>query len=193
MDFFIHQTEVKNMAKLTGPLFSLDASGKYGGAIVFSKWKGRNYARQLVTPANPQSADQETARNAVRVAGQAQKWVNANTQINGDLTLADLAEIKAITPAGYAWNGELTKAIIGAGAVNIAASDALWAAFTTEKGDWDTAADGLTAPMLAVAQFDAGGAAGTPKTSGNVFFNYIYGLYVMGLVAVPDGTPPTYT
>jgi len=181
------------MAKLTGPLFSLDASGKYGGAIVFSKWKGRNYARQLVTPANPQSADQETARNAVRVAGQAQKWVNANTQINGDLTLTDLAEIKAVTPAGYAWNGELTKAIIGSGAVNIVASDAIWAAFTTEKAAWDTAADGLTAPMLAVAQFDAGGAVGTAKTSGNVFFNYVYGLYVMGLVAVPGATPPTYT
>jgi hypothetical protein len=37
---------------------SVDASGKFGGAMVFSKWKGRNYARQLVTPKNPRKAKQ---------------------------------------------------------------------------------------------------------------------------------------
>ena len=33
------------MAKTTGPLFSMDASGKFGGALVFGKWKGRNVVR----------------------------------------------------------------------------------------------------------------------------------------------------
>lgn len=46
------------MVKLAAPVLSLDASGKLGGAIVFSKWKGRNYARALVTPANPKSGPQ---------------------------------------------------------------------------------------------------------------------------------------
>lgn len=48
--------------KVTAPLFSLDASGSIGGAIVASKWKGRNYMRRLVTPANPQSDGQTTNR-----------------------------------------------------------------------------------------------------------------------------------
>lgn len=46
------------MVKVAGPAFSLDASGKLGGALVFSKWKGRNYIRSLVKPANPKSGGQ---------------------------------------------------------------------------------------------------------------------------------------
>lgn len=46
------------MAIVTGPLMSVDASGKFGGSMVFGKWKGRNYARKLVTPKNPKSAKQ---------------------------------------------------------------------------------------------------------------------------------------
>jgi len=48
--------------KVTAPLFSLDASGSIGGAIVASKWKGRNYMRRLVTPSNPRSGPQMSNR-----------------------------------------------------------------------------------------------------------------------------------
>lgn len=41
---------------------SFDASGKIANTIVFSKWKGRNYVRQLVTPLNPRSASQTGMR-----------------------------------------------------------------------------------------------------------------------------------
>lgn len=46
------------MVKVLGPAMSLDASGSLASTIVFSKWKGRNYIRQLVTPANPRSGGQ---------------------------------------------------------------------------------------------------------------------------------------
>ena len=52
------------MAKVDGPLLSLDASGSVGGAMTFSKWKGRNYVRQKTKPANPQTAGQTTQRTA---------------------------------------------------------------------------------------------------------------------------------
>lgn len=51
------------MAKVTGPLMSLDASGSVADTITFSKWKGRNYVRQTVTPANPKSAGQTSNRS----------------------------------------------------------------------------------------------------------------------------------
>ncbi|MDZ7721677.1 MAG: hypothetical protein U5R06_02325 [candidate division KSB1 bacterium] len=41
------------MAKVTAPLFSLDASGTIGKAFTFSKWKGRKQLR-----ANPRFAVQ---------------------------------------------------------------------------------------------------------------------------------------
>lgn len=46
------------MVKVHGPMFSLDASGTIGKAATFSKWKGRNYVRERVIPANPKSGPQ---------------------------------------------------------------------------------------------------------------------------------------
>ncbi len=127
------------------------------------------------------------------MAGQDQKWVNINVQIHPELALADKAEITAVTPNGFAWNGFLVDSVIGNGAVNMTAADVIWAALTgPEQAAWDAGADGLTAPMLAVAQTVAGGGAGTPKSSGNVFLNYEYALYVMGLVNIPTAVPPAY-
>jgi len=58
------------MARTTGPLFSLDASGSVGGAITFSKWKGRNYVRRRVIPANPESGAQVGRRSMFRFLSQ---------------------------------------------------------------------------------------------------------------------------
>jgi hypothetical protein len=56
------------MAKVTGPLFSLDASGTIANAMTFSKWKGKNYVRLRVIPANPQTAGQTSQRNTLAAA-----------------------------------------------------------------------------------------------------------------------------
>lgn len=52
------------MAKPTGPLLSLGASGTIAKTLTFSKWKGRPYIRQRVIPANPQTTEQSKTRNA---------------------------------------------------------------------------------------------------------------------------------
>lgn len=182
------------MAKVTGPLFSVDASGRYAGSLVFAKWKGRNYVRQLVIPSNPMSADQETARNSVRVTGAAQHFVAVNTQTSDELSDVDLAVLKGVTPAGYAWNGYLTQKMIGEAGANMTAADTAWGALAAaDQTAWDTAAAGLTAPIPEVQQYDADGSLGTPKSGGEVLFDYYYGLYMIGLVSEPGATPPTYT
>jgi len=53
------------MAKVTGPLFSMNASGQIGKALVFAAWKGRNYVREYFIPQNPQSATQVNVRTAM--------------------------------------------------------------------------------------------------------------------------------
>lgn len=50
------------MAVVKGPLFSIDASGTVAGAIVFSRWKGRNVVRRHAVPANPRSGGQLSIR-----------------------------------------------------------------------------------------------------------------------------------
>lgn len=58
------------MAKVTSPLLSLGGSGTIAGALTFSKWKGRPYVRQTVTPANPNTTGQQSTRNAFANGGE---------------------------------------------------------------------------------------------------------------------------
>jgi hypothetical protein len=62
------------MVKLTGPMMSIDASGTFADTLTFSKWKGRNYARQRVIPENPKSAMQLGVRAMMRFL--ATEWTN---------------------------------------------------------------------------------------------------------------------
>ena len=61
------------MAKVKGPLLSLDASGQVAGAMVFSHWKGINYVRQLVIPTYSNSFKQQAIRGLISDATKAWK------------------------------------------------------------------------------------------------------------------------
>ena len=59
------------MAKVTGPLYSMSASGKLADAMVYFGWKGINVVRGWVKPANPQSEGQGDQRIMVGGTGRA--------------------------------------------------------------------------------------------------------------------------
>ena len=63
------------MAKLTAPLFSLRASGTIGDAITYASWKGIQYARTRVVPANPNSVAQQDIRGVFETLNNL--WLNA--------------------------------------------------------------------------------------------------------------------
>lgn len=50
------------MAKLTAPLLSMGARGQIGKSMVIGNWRGIDYARQYVTPANPRTTAQQANR-----------------------------------------------------------------------------------------------------------------------------------
>lgn len=50
------------MVRLKAPLFSMEASGTIANSIVFSKWKGRDYARRHAVPSNPRTGLQVGVR-----------------------------------------------------------------------------------------------------------------------------------
>lgn len=82
------------MVKLAGPCMSLGASGKLGGALVFSGWKGRPYARTLVTPANPKSVGQVSVRAMMKWLSQQWKNIGAGPQA----TWEDRAKVSNVSP-----------------------------------------------------------------------------------------------
>ena len=72
------------MVKLTGPMFSMSASGTIGKAVTFSSWKGRAYARQRVIPANPRSGPQTGMRAMLKFLSQ--EWTNLSIAEKADWT-----------------------------------------------------------------------------------------------------------
>ncbi len=72
------------MAGVKGPLFSLDASGSVGDAIVFAKWKGRNYVRRHAIPANPKSVGQVSVRAMLKFLTQYWQSLDAAEQADWD-------------------------------------------------------------------------------------------------------------
>ena len=81
------------MARVTGPLMSVDASGTYAGTLTFSKWKGRNYVRQRVVPLNPKTAKQTGTRAMMSFISQI--WYGLTT--GNKATWQDLADTKIIS------------------------------------------------------------------------------------------------
>lgn len=61
------------MAKVIGPLQSLDARGQFGKSMVFSAWKGINTVRQYVIPTYRNTTEQANIRKIVSDASVAWK------------------------------------------------------------------------------------------------------------------------
>lgn len=82
------------MVRVNAPALSLDASGSLAGTIVFSKWKGRNYVRQLVIPTNPQSGGQVGVRAMFKFLAQAWAGLGSTPQASWD----DRADDMIVSP-----------------------------------------------------------------------------------------------
>lgn len=51
------------MALVSAPFLSLDASGTVASTLTAAKWKGRNYMRLRIIPANPNTSAQQAVRS----------------------------------------------------------------------------------------------------------------------------------
>jgi hypothetical protein len=91
------------MAKVDGPLMSLEARGKVGDAIVFFPWKGVHAVRRWLKPTQPNSTTQGYVRAALYAIG---KWIKKIQSVSGgdavDSKVYSLNTVAA--PAGMNWN-----------------------------------------------------------------------------------------
>jgi hypothetical protein len=90
------------MAKVTGPLLSLDASGSVASTITFSRWKGVNYVRQRVIPTYSNTFKQSAIRDLIKKATQA--W-QSNATISPTTIDASYKAEFATAASGMAMSG----------------------------------------------------------------------------------------
>ena len=96
------------MAKVDGPLFSLEAKGKIGDAMVFFPWKGRHAVRRWLKPTNPRDVDQKIMRQKLAGMGKCLAAMTTPGDVlpNGS---AFVVAMKAKTPAAQIWNAYFVK------------------------------------------------------------------------------------
>lgn len=141
------------MARVTGPLMSMSASGKLAKAIVFSIWRGGAYVRQYIIPANPQMTDQGTQRQILGGTGRACGKVDKTSDFA--LKLID----KGVIPAVQSKQSYLVQYIMKHYLDTLTKYTAELGFVTAYSGitSWNGAADDL-----GITSFDLGyGAAGT--------------------------------
>lgn len=130
------------MAKVTGPLFSVEASGKIADAIVFFPWKGRHVVREWLKPANPQSADQGDQRLICGALGRACSVIHTTSPVAVDVRL--------YMATGNTWVAEIVQYMID----NVINDGTAWDALVTEyeahtaSSDFDDEAAALNLHQL---------------------------------------------
>jgi len=151
------------MAKVTGPLFSLEARGKIGNAMVHFPWKGRFCVRRWLKPTNPRDVDQKLIRQKIGAIGKA---IGASTSPGSVLAngAALCVSVKAKTPATQIWNAYLVKkamdtisadaSYISEMSAIVSATDTsdIWSGCATELGLVDLTGAGFATTIPAVDQ-----------------------------------------
>lgn len=91
------------MAKVDGPLFSIEARGKIADALVYFPWKGRHVVRQWLKPTQPNSTNQGYIRSAMYAIGKMIKKIMSLS--GGDALDSKLYTLlTSAVPPGLNWN-----------------------------------------------------------------------------------------
>ena len=171
------------MAKLTGPLMSLDARGKLGSCLVFMGWKGVKTVRQWLKPANPQSTGQGDIRVAIGGLGKAVGKIGVDSNFHTQLKTLELIPDQQ-SKQSYMVQYIKDNYFAGTGATFTAAYVAMLAELTghTSYAEWTAAAAGLS-----IVEFDLDYAGIAP-------FDNALGIYLMAKAAIAlDFTTTPYT
>lgn len=156
------------MAKVTGPLMSMSASGKLADAIVFFSWKGTNVVRQWLKPSNPQSSDQGDTRIAMGGTGRAVGKMVADGSYHQQLI--DLALI----PGGQTKQSYMVKYILD----NFLSTGTLYAAeLASTTGHTAYAGIQSVADSMSILEFDLDYATYAP-------YNKALGVYLLAKAAI---------
>ena len=173
---FNARKDIYIMAKVTGPLYSMSASGKLADAMVYFGWKGVNVVRGWVKPANPQSSAQGNQRIVVGGTGR------SVGEIKPSMAFAQQLIDLGLIPGGQTKQSFMVKYIIDHyinNATNYAAELALCTGHTAYTSF------GALADTLGVVEFDL-------SYAGNAPYDKALGLFLIAKTAIAlsfVGTP----
>lgn len=97
------------MSKVSAPFLSLDASGTVASTLTASKWKGRNYMRLRIIPANPRTAGQQAVRSILGTLAKSCTAVLTSFVDTMNVGSPFFTEARNRAPSGQSWISWLQK------------------------------------------------------------------------------------
>lgn len=180
------------MARVDGPLFSLQAHGKLANSLVYTHSRGQNVVREHVIPRNPQTEMQAQGRTVVKVIGAMNSRINAGQvgKSNG-ASMTPLEYLKSVVVAPLVWNSELLKRGYPSSWTTLNADLVLYGALTQpEKDAWGTWNDAFANSFEDLPS--------APGRTGMITANEIAHTFARALAraayitVVPNQVPPTW-
>lgn len=113
------------MGKVSAPFLSLDASGTVASTLTASKWKGRNYMRLRIIPANPRTAGQQAVRSVLGTLAKACTAVLTSFVDVMSVGSPFFTEARDRAPSGQSWISWLQKVMYSLFAGRVTAYAAL--------------------------------------------------------------------
>lgn len=114
-----------DMAKTSAPFLSLDASGTVASTLTASKWKGRNYMRLRIIPANPKTAGQQAVRSILGTLAKACTAVLTSFVDVAGVGSPFFTTARDSAPSGQSWISWLQKVMYSLFAGRVTAYAAL--------------------------------------------------------------------
>lgn len=109
------------MSKVSAPFLSLDASGTVANTLTASKWKGRNYMRLRIIPANPQTAGQQAVRSILGTLAKACTAVLTSFVDTMHVGSSFFTTARDRAPSGQSWISWLQKVMYSLFAARVTA------------------------------------------------------------------------
>lgn len=170
------------MAKVSAPFLSLDASGTVAETLTASKWKGRNYMRLRIIPANPDTADQQGVRSILGTLAKAAVAVLTSTKDAANVGSPFFTAARDGAPSGQSWISWLQKVMYP---LFTAQRTVYLALSSTIRGYYDSAATDIGLGTYVDK-------AGVSHTNGEQLFMLAYfGVNYLGLTLDGGITNPT--
>ncbi len=175
------------MSKVSAPFLSLDASGTVASTLTASKWKGRNYMRLRIIPANPQTSGQQTVRSVLGTLAKACHAVLTSFADPDNVGSQFFQDARDGAPSGQSWISWLQKIMYS----NFAAQVSVYAGLGgTIQGYYVTAAN-----LIGLSSYTD--KMDVVHTSGEQLFLLAYfastqlGYVMTGGITNPASTTPT--
>ena len=176
-------------AKVSGPLSSESASGKFG-QIVFGTNRTVQVARRLVKPTNPNTQNQRNQREVVSLWGQAVRVFQRITTKPTSATQTVKEYLNGRKSGAETWNSRGLKDAFPSNFQTITTAKTTYDALAeNEKTAWNTAATSAGIGLSGrVRKSD-----GQNQTAGEAWYIIQYGLWQMGyLTTAPGASPVTF-